>query len=89
MKITKTPKQVAGIQYNRAAANIGCNVCPCCGETKDCLDYIIEGTLNGGIFSGLHRTWVTGFIRTKHMRQDLYKCETCGAEWESEPYECK
>lgn len=88
MKITKSGKKITQLNANKMLANIGCNVCPCCGETENALKYISEGIYNKGIFSGITRTFTKGsIIKLKIMEVDCYRCETCGAEWESDPYE--
>ena len=88
MKITKSSKEVALFAAMKFAANLGCNVCPCCGETKSYGNYMKEGILNRGIMAGLHsKTWVKGIFHMKNMQCDCYKCYSCGAEWESEPYQ--
>lgn len=88
MKITKSSKEVALYEAIKNVANAGCNVCPCCGETKTCRDYIMNGIFNKGIIAGFHsKTWVKGFFHMRNMRCDCYKCYSCGAEWESEPYQ--
>lgn len=52
------------------------------------LEYVKEGIYNKGIISGLvSTTWTKGLFKFKHMQADCYKCETCGAEWQSDPYE--
>ncbi len=86
VKITKTAKQNSVFDQNRIDANIGCDKCPCCGESKLTLHYIKRGILNKGILQGIEKTWVSLF-GMKNMKCDCYKCCTCGAEWESEPYQ--
>lgn len=87
MKITKTSDRVAFLNNARMVANKGCNRCPCCGETKSSMEYISIGEWRKGIVSGLSKSWATGLLWMKNMRCDCYSCLTCGAEWESEPYE--
>ena len=89
MKITKWSNEVNISNEKRIIANIGCNICPCCGEVKDTFYYIKQGILNKGIFSGIQKSWIEGFFKMRHMKADCYYCETCGAEWESDPYEWK
>lgn len=88
MKITKTPQDISCTQQRKRLANAGCNVCPCCGETKSEMEYFKEGIYNKGVFSGLIcKHWVKGLFRPRYMQVDCYRCYTCGAEWESEAYE--
>ncbi len=88
MKITKPASVVAMTEAQKIAANAGCQRCPCCGETKTDVEYMKEDIFNKGISFGLiSKTWVEGIFRMKHMKSDCYKCYTCGAEWESEPYQ--
>lgn len=88
MKITKTGDRAALIKKYREKANAGCNVCPNCGEKESFLSYLNKRIYNKGLSSGcLSKTWATGFFKEKHMAIDCYKCNTCGCEWESEPYE--
>lgn len=88
MKVTRTPQDYGDCMTRKAIANRGCNVCPCCGETKNKMDYIAEGIFDKGIRSGLIcKHWAQGILRTKYMQIDCYSCDTCGAAWESEPYE--
>lgn len=87
MRITKTSDRVSSLESAKRIANIGCNKCPCCGETKSSISYYSLGEINKGIVSGLSKTWAEGFFKMKSMKCDCYHCLTCGAEWESEPYE--
>lgn len=96
MKIIKLPDSQDEKKIAKAKALEGCNVCPCCGETKEYFDsneimknivnktslrLLYEGIeclgefLHGSLFSFYKGLFVT-----------RYKCHTCGAEWESEPY---
>ena len=85
MKITKTAADAANYTQRKINANIGCNKCPFCGETKSNLQYIKEGNPNKGISTGF-KHWCEGFFRSRYMQCDTYTCYSCGAEWESEPY---
>ena len=89
MKITKLPDSQDEKKIAKAKALEGCDTCPCCGETKKqflecCKDGIpfkfngiecLGECLHGSVFTLMKRMFVT-----------RYKCHTCGAEWESEPY---
>ena len=87
MKITKTNKDVNNSNIRKKIANQGCYICPCCGETKSFHDYVTESGIFKGILDVTCRNYCKGFFKMKYMQVDCYKCETCGAEWESEPYE--
>lgn len=87
MKVTKTANDVSRLEFCKRVANEGCQRCPCCGETKSMLYYMSKGVHNKGILDGITKTYSTGFIFSKDMKIDCYSCCTCGAEWESEPYE--
>ncbi len=88
MKITRTKEQIDAAEHRRKIANKGCDVCPCCGETKTRSDYITEQhQYFKGIKSLLPIRKEMGFIKIRYIHIDRYKCLTCGAEWQSEPYE--
>lgn len=87
MKITKTNKDVMRMNNRKLIANEGCHICPCCDETERLYFDSENGTK--GIVDGIIKTWHEGFFKTRHMRVDCYVCYTCGAEWESEPYQCE
>ena len=88
MRITKSSTEANKFIAAREVANTGCNKCPCCGETKSWSEYMQNGIMNKGIFYGLiSKTWVDGIFRTRNMKCDCYECKSCGAQWESEPYQ--
>ena len=87
MRITKSSKMASREQSEKEIANAGCRKCPCCGEEKTLIQYISEGVSGKGISGGVCKTWAEGFIHMKHMKCDCYHCHTCGAEWESDPYQ--
>ena len=76
MKIIKTKEQADALKLNKEKANEGCDRCPCCGKAY-----------YGFTVSKLCKTWCTGFFKTRHYKIDVYTCSSCGAVWESEPYE--
>lgn len=66
------------------------SICPCCGETKQF--QIIHNKFTGrdqfiGVDYISTRTECKGIIRTKLICTDVFMCHTCGAKWESDPYE--
>lgn len=88
MRITKTSKEANKFVIAKEIANKGCDRCPCCGETKSWGKYMQEGITSKGILKGvINKTWVEGIFHMRNMKCDCYKCESCGAEWESEPYQ--
>lgn len=80
MKITKLPNSIDPKEKEKELATKGCDKCPCCGETKDWLK-------NGaGIMAFPLTTEEVKFFSVKYYDKMYYRCFTCGAEWESEPY---
>lgn len=96
MKVTKTKHQAREKRVTKYEANIGCNKCPECGETKDYFDWlgdVLHGKIASnerprGISGGICRyvSIRTGLFKWEQRMVSCYKCETCGAEWESDPY---
>lgn len=73
---------------NMIKANIGCNVCPECGEHSSMHIDLITGKLRG-IGTGLVSESFTrfGFPKMKHYRINKYQCYSCGCIWESDSYQ--
>lgn len=88
MKITKTNIQAAERKGEILHANLGCRVCPCCGEDMNLLYAIKNGNfLKRGISSFPIQVLVkTGWFSKEYKTVIKYSCNRCGAEWESEPY---
>lgn len=86
MKVTKTGARIEFLKQQKAMANIGCNICPNCGENRHFFPSLPLFT-KAGILQSTYTSWAAGFFRTKYMREDNYHCLTCGCEWKSEPYE--
>ena len=96
MRITKTPEDIAfekELEEKRVRqikkANEGCWHCPCCGETLTFSQRLKMGEKEKGILKGLipipRPTYK--FLFFPVMKSvDIYKCYTCGAEWESDPF---
>ncbi len=88
MRIIKTSNEANRLAQAKEAANKGCDKCPCCGEAKSWDRYMQEGISSKGILKGVgDRTWIAGLFHKRNMRCDGYKCKSCGAEWESDPYQ--
>lgn len=86
MKITRTKSDVSKFKSDRISANVGCDVCPCCGETRQ-WDYRLSGRPVGISPPFMTRVDIGNFWKTRYASVDLYECFTCGAEWESELYD--
>lgn len=91
MKITKTSTDQSYMASVKEMANRGCDRCPCCGESKTSGYYMAqEGYLSR---KGIHPAGIKIrskgglFTKVRVMQVDCYRCGTCGAEWESDPYE--
>lgn len=102
MKIIKTKVEALKENQVREAALAGCDICPCCRENKSHLFYIKRGITNKGIVSGICRNWygkyksdsgiLYNFFHTeknKYYQVDCFSCLTCGAKWESDPYQAE
>lgn len=89
MKITYNPindkfKELENI------ASVDCDICPICGEDKNFyLSKPGDPTSLQGISQMSCTTWAKGglFCRTKHYKIKHYICHTCGAKWDSEPFQ--
>ena len=95
MKITKLPDSQDEKKIEKAKALEGCDVCPCCGETREYLSVkelfnSIRNDIPYNKYKGIEclGEFLHGSVFTlmKRMFTTHYKCHTCGAEWESEPY---
>lgn len=89
MSVLTRPRHYLGTPESveaREKANVGCYyLCPRCGENRDVLYCVDRGITNEGIVDTIVETICkdTG----KRIRVDHYRCMTCGAEWQSRPYE--
>lgn len=86
MKIIRTASDVSKSKSDRVSANVGCNTCPCCGETRQ-WDYRLSGRPAGISPPLVARVNIGNFWMTRYASVDFYECYTCGAEWESDPYD--
>ena len=80
MKILKKPDSEDPIMIAKKKALEGCDVCPFCKENKK-LYSAADG--NKGVawidFDYIYKLF-------KIYKTEVFKCYTCGAEWESDPY---
>ena len=83
MKITRTASEVLKQNVRREAANVGCDICPCCGESISSLDAIKSGY---GLSRGISHIVSMEPRCFRCATTDKYHCNRCGAEWESDPY---
>lgn len=87
MKITKTGDTARALEAGRKMANAGCDRCPCCGESKEYTPFLHSGIMKVGYGVVWRRgKGFFGFLKEKCCHVDKYHCESCGANWESEPY---
>lgn len=88
MKITKTSQEANSFLAQRELANIGCKTCPCCGENISIWDAIKNNLYpHRGISSiTVSRPVKDSWFSMDYENVDVYSCDRCGAEWESEPY---
>ena len=88
MKITKLPNEQEPKYISKQKALEGCYKCPYCGEDSS-WEYNImvkgydEGVEQDEIFAN-KKVFINLF---KIYKKTTFACHTCGAEWESEPYE--
>lgn len=73
MKVTKTSDMSLLKTIEYLIATQGCDVCPCCGNNRMIINYC--------------RNYAKGLFKTKVYQINVYHCNDCGTEWESEPYE--
>lgn len=94
MKITKKPDEFDMNVYLREKVLKECYTCPFCGEMRtynpfkaDKSGKLIKpyGVWDRNIY---HNKSVTvGFLKRKTMKIKHFQCMSCGAKWESDPYD--
>ena len=92
MKITKLPDSLDPSTIIKKKIDELNSICPFCGENKKYLFMISDR--NEGIELIGNRTWfgpqnrsLKSFFKKWHCwRVDLYRCRTCGAQWETDSY---
>lgn len=66
--------------------------CPFCGESREWLQRVKDSFANGEVlgnivdYGGVRLVTTSRPIGDNTKQIDQYKCYTCGAEWETEPY---
>lgn len=73
MKITKTPEEIEYKRKQKEKANLGCDICPFCGEKKN--------------IEHVSTAFIKPFLTHRVYNIDNYKCYACKAEWSSDKYE--
>jgi hypothetical protein len=86
LRIQKVSDAEDGTLIKRKLANIGCNVCPCCGEKRKFSVNLFTGKPYGILKSYFVRSESHTFSNRKEARYDMYSCTSCGAKWESDAY---
>ena len=61
--------------------------CPYCGETKRAIEYKDQWMHKGIAKCVQPKVFKKGLFKRKTWQVDRYYCQTCGCEWEGEPYE--
>ena len=86
MQVTKTRAQAQAEAAERAKANEGCNICPECGEDWPVSELYMETPPR--TTQGIEQCHTRTFVRMigGYWAVDCFRCRTCGAEWEGEPY---
>ena len=75
MKITKYPDDMNPYKIAEDLARKECRVCPCCGRKEGVQERLINNRKTDGFF---HR---------KTIDYLSFRCWSCGAQWDSEPFE--
>ena len=74
MKIIKGFDRAVYLADIKSRANENCDVCPNCKERPT-------------FGAGLCKRYCKGIFKIRHYKIDVYFCDRCNTEWESEPYE--
>ena len=75
MKITKYPDDMDPYKIAEDLARKECKVCPCCGRRENVMERWCDNKKTVGI---VHR---------KTINYLSFRCWSCGAMWDSEPFE--
>jgi len=95
MKLTKLPDNCDANLMVQEESRKKFAVCPCCGESRSHFYPYITGGIeleylvpSKGYYGPARGDFWGRFLpsRWHNWRIDSYRCHTCGAEWESDPY---
>lgn len=75
MKITKYPNDMDPYKIAEDLARKECKVCPCCGRRESVMERWCDNEKTVGIIHRKTINWLS------------FKCLSCGAQWDSEPFE--
>lgn len=87
MKIIFDSSNDSSKMHLRMIANIGCDKCPICGETRKFYAGGPEKTPIGVMKSLVPARYTIGVFKRKNIQIDRYTCYSCGSSWQSDPYE--
>nr|DAS58580.1 MAG TPA: RNA polymerase III-like protein [Caudoviricetes sp.] len=76
MRVIKYPGQEYSVDPKE-------KICPCCKESRP---FSVDEGRFVGVSGGVTRTESKGIFKMKIIHTRLYKCWTCGCEWEGDPY---
>lgn len=97
MKITKLPDSIDPNILMKEEIKRRNSTCPFCGETEQYHMFKLEMKGVGWVnfkqlygnkyeYKHPHIGWLAFWERNYHWTINNYKCYTCGAEWEGDPY---
>lgn len=88
MNIIFTPQSYKDFQIERKEANKGCYICPCCGEYRQAFIYDMLGKNYGMMRTGIDiHTERRQIDEGVYASFDCFRCNSCKAMWESEPFD--
>lgn len=94
MKITKNPDKYDMNVYLREKVLKECYICPFCGEVRTYNPFKVDkdnklikpyGVWDTNIYHD--KSISVGLLKRKSMKVKHFQCMSCGAKWESDPYD--